>query len=821
MSYYKGGRGSGGYRGGSSYRGSRGGESSWRGSRGSSFASSSRGSRYSSYPSPTYDSRSRSSYGGGAADRYSRGARDDAYHRYSQEVGYSTRDYGRGMSPEPPRKRARPETSPTYMAPRRSHERSFASEYSSGRSYYDKGGASSSAGGYLGEKTYTREVRERGSEFAFRKPAAFSSPRGGVGGGYRGRSGRGLRTRGFRSTSSFLRKRDSFAIRKRAGLSSRSDYIRRLKQLRLRRRLRAARRQKESDDDDVDDDEDADDQDDEKDEEGEEEEEEEEGSGGEEEATSGEEEEEEEPVGENEGGDEEAVKVEKSEGEAEIKEDKTEEDKEKKEGDDEPPKKPEAKAVKKKVVKKTKKKAKAVPKDETKTEGDDKESGEKEKEEENDEESEKPALTDFLGQPFIKLKCPHCHHICVTFKEYSKHLETRKHQNAMQGLFTKLRKTLASMRMEQRKKQRVLDEECKAKNMRLRTFFCSICKLNYRTLKSHHQASASHRKMSEFLLPFCKVCRIWFKSAWSYESHLCELPHIKRKARIEKLARPPAGKDDSLLGDQEGDLDTSSFMVLDSVGSGDDSEGEKSDDGGDEKKEEAGENDKEEKSDKDSPEKKKKKKKSEIKLGAEFCKMVEVYYCDLCKIYLPRLDDRERALTIHCRSRTHLQRYVRLNNSRKDDASLRRKAVRLHKERQKLKEKEKKEKKEEEEPTTVKEEEAEKTEDTEEAPKKIDEGAEDGNAEEETKESAGSPDKKNGEEDEEKMWSEVDKDLSELLHDGDEPHDDDEEIKKERYDRFKQSDKHDKNSLGEAEIKANGALPTSEKKKILADDEEK
>lgn len=820
MSYYKGGRGgSSGYRGGSGYRGSRGGggEGSWRGGSrgGSSFASSSRGSRYSSYPSPTYDSRSRSSYAGSAADRYSRGARDEPYHRYSQEVGgYSTRDYGRALSPEPPRKRARPDTSPSYMAPRRSHERSFASEYSSGRSYYEKGGASSSAGGYLGEKTYTREVRERGSEFAFRKPAAYSSPRGGVGGGYRGRSGRGIRSRGFRSTSSFLRKRDSFAIRKRAGLSSRSDYIRRLKQLRLRRRLRAARRQKESDDDDVDDDQD------DKDEDGEEEDE--DASGAEEEATSGEEEEEEEEVEEEETAEdnelEESAKGGDNEGDVEIKEEKSEEDQEKKEGEEETNKKTEVKmAIKKKVVKKVKKKTKtATPKEDTKNESGDKDEGDKEKEG-NEEESEKPTLTDFLGQPFIKLKCPHCHHICVTFKEYSKHLETRKHQNAMQELFTKLRKTLATMRMEQRKKQRALDDECKAKNMRLRTFFCSICKLNYRTLKSHHQASASHRKMSEFLLPYCKVCRAWFKSAWSYESHLCELPHIKKKARLEKLARPPVGKDDSLLADQDGDvLDTNSFMILDSVGSGDDSDAEKSDDAN-EKKEEGGENDKDDKSDKESSEKKKKKKKSEIKLGAEFCKMVEVYYCDLCKIYLPRLDDKERALTIHCRSRTHLQRYVRLNNSRKDDATLRRKAVRLHKERQKLKEKEKKEKKEEE--VTAKEEkEDEKTEDAEGTKQSGAEGGEEGSSEE-TKEAPGSPAKKNGEEDEEKMWSEVDKDLSDLLHDGDEPHDDDEDTKKERYDRFKQSDKQEKNSLGEVDIKSNGALPVSEKKK--GDSEEK
>ncbi|XP_014294315.1 zinc finger protein on ecdysone puffs [Halyomorpha halys] len=801
MSYYKGGRGggSGGYRGGSSYRGSRGGgESSWRGSRGGSF-SSSRGSRYASYPSPTYDSRSRSSYGGSAADRYSRG-RDEPYHRYSQDVNDYSRDYGRGMSPEPPRKRARGDTSPSYMATRRSHERSFASDYSSGRSYFDKGGASTTAGGYIGDKGYTREVRERGSDFAFRKPAAYSSPRGG--GGYRGRSGRGVRSRGFRSTSSFLRKRDSFAIRKRAGLSSRSDYIRRLKQLRMRRRLRALRRAAKDSDEDAEQVE-KDDEDDEV--------EEVEGSSGEEEVEEEEEEEEEEEDESNEkeqtGEDEIKSEV---EGANEVKEGEGEE---KKEGDeaaeDEAVKKEQPKQVKKKVVKKIKKVKVSAEKDDSKTEDGEKET-EKEKEE-NEEESDKPMLTDFLGQPFIKLKCPHCLHLCVTFKEYSKHLDTRKHQKAMAELFTKLRKTLVNMRMEQRKKQRQIDDEMKAKNMHLKTFFCAICKLNYRSLKSQHLSSSAHRKMSEFLLPFCKICRIWFKSAWSYESHLCELTHIKRKARMEKLSRPPVSKDD---GDM---LDPSSFMILDSVGSGDDSDVDKSEDESGEKKEGKDENDKDEKVDKDSSGEPKKKKRSEIKLGAEFCKMVEVYYCDLCKLYLPRLDDKDKALTVHCRSRTHLQRYVRLNNTRKDDATLRRKAVRLHRERQKIKEKKEKEE------TTVKEEEeAVKPTDEEQmevTEKPVEEQTEEANGEE-VKEAVESPAKKNSEEDEEKMWSEVDKDLSDLLHDGDEPHDDEEDSRKERYDRFKQSDKPDKNSPAEADIKPNGDLPPAEKKKVSTDNEE-
>ena len=84
-----------------------------------------------------------------------------------------------------------------------------------------------------------------------------------------------------------------------------------------------------------------------------------------------------------------------------------------------------------------------------------------------------------------------------------------------------------------------------------------------------------------------------------------------------------------------------------------------------------------------------------------------------------------------------------------------------------------------------------------------------------------SPTKKNSEEEEEKMWSEVDKDLSDLLHDGDEPHDDEEDSRKERYDRFKQSDMPEKNSVVEADIKPNGDLPLVEKKKVSTDTEEK
>lgn len=44
--------------------------------------------------------------------------------------------------------------------------------------------------------------------------------------------------------------------------------------------------------------------------------------------------------------------------------------------------------------------------------------------------------------------------------------------------------------------------------------------------------------------------------------------------------------------------------------------------------------------------------------GKEFCKKVEVYYCELCKFNLPPHEDVEQQLSLHCRNRVHLQRYV-------------------------------------------------------------------------------------------------------------------------------------------------------------------
>jgi len=273
------------------------------------------------------------------------------------------------------------------------------------------------------------------------------------------------------------------------------------------------------------------------------------------------------------------------------------------------------------------------------------------------------------GRPFIRLSCPHCFVRCITFKEYTLHLYTSKHINMMRKQSLRHKQTLARMRMSQRQKQRLLEETEEVHgNLPPRSNFCPICKLNYRQLKSKHQASDSHRAMKKFLMPYCRVCRIGFKSPMLYENHICSLDHLKRKARLEERMmrlhdRSRDMEDDDGSGmDEDKELNMENFMILDSVGTVDDTDDEGDGDDGKPR----GEKDK-----KDGEEKKSK---HEINLGAEYVKKIEVYFCDLCRLYLPRLDQPERALAIHCRTRTHLQRYVRY----RDDRALRSKAEKIH-----------------------------------------------------------------------------------------------------------------------------------------------
>lgn len=60
---------------------------------------------------------------------------------------------------------------------------------------------------------------------------------------------------------------------------------------------------------------------------------------------------------------------------------------------------------------------------------------------------------------------------------------------------------------------------------------------------------------------------------------------------------------------------------------------------------------------------KKTKSKQMIKVGAEYIKRVEVQYCELCKVYLSRSENVERAIALHCSTRSHLKRYASRESS--------------------------------------------------------------------------------------------------------------------------------------------------------------
>lgn len=67
--------------------------------------------------------------------------------------------------------------------------------------------------------------------------------------------------------------------------------------------------------------------------------------------------------------------------------------------------------------------------------------------------------------------------------------------------------------------------------------------------------------------------------------------------------------------------------------------------------------------------------KDQVTVGIEQIRKVEVYYCELCRMYLPRVEesDVQRILAKHCKMRIHMQQYVRY----KEDRDLAKHAERL------------------------------------------------------------------------------------------------------------------------------------------------
>ncbi|XP_063982547.1 eukaryotic translation initiation factor 5B-like isoform X2 [Diachasmimorpha longicaudata] len=642
--------------GGNSYRGRGGGD--WSGSGGSGSRGgfpSSRGGRFNKYSGGGYESRSKYNNSSGGSDRYgSRGGRGDhsnSYKRPRDQV-YSTRDDHRSSS-ETSRKRARNDS---YQGEGSSSSQRYPSTYGGSGSSYDTKRSSSSAvyedkrqsdryhrndeRHSSASRSYPAPPPPRISEMAPPTQRYINSNRGRVSQqatNYRGRASTRARGNNFRSRTDLLaRKRNlttAIDYRRKLLTSHSRDYIQRVRMTTKMRRSGASR-------------------------------------------ISG---------SKKEGGgtmkdkDRELAKAINAEFSDEDDEEKNAEE----ECWDEEEKVEQAEEeLKEKKLKEAKvKKEKRANAGQEVDENDDEKEDEVEIKEENPEdevldenrqekgEEVESAVLRTRGKRFAKLQCPHCSIRCATFKEYSLHLHSERHNIAMRRIAARHKANIARMRVVQRQEQRRVEEKDEERGtLPSRTMFCQICKLNYRSLKAVHHLSESHRQMKKFLIPFCRMCRIQFRSPMLYETHVASLDHIKamlRKNADDKKENGDGEDDSSAAEENDKEVNLDNFMTLDSVGDVDAEEDEES---GEKKKDQPSETASQE------TDPKKTKTKQMIKVGAEYIKRVEVQFCELCKIYLPRNENSERAVALHCSTRSHLKRYVRDN----DDKALRRQAERIH-----------------------------------------------------------------------------------------------------------------------------------------------
>lgn len=162
----------------------------------------------------------------------------------------------------------------------------------------------------------------------------------------------------------------------------------------------------------------------------------------------------------------------------------------------------------------------------------------------------------------------------------------------MSGVARRHKAQLLRMRLAQRGAQREL-EAAHGAELTARTTFCPVCRLNHRTTRHAHNLTDTHRTMKRFLMPYCRICRLSFRSPMIYEHHICSLDHIKvcvcfHVAHVELVLRSfpsrdyigvrlplqrkasqstrrPSPKAEG-SGDEGMDVDLDNFMTLDSVG---------------------------------------------------------------------------------------------------------------------------------------------------------------------------------------------------------------------------------------------------------------
>ncbi|XP_058829003.1 zinc finger protein on ecdysone puffs-like [Topomyia yanbarensis] len=368
--------------------------------------------------------------------------------------------------------------------------------------------------------------------------------------------------------------------------------------------------------------------------------------------------------------------------------------------------------------------------------------------------------TKYRTSSFIKLTCCHCHTNCVTFKDYHIHLSRGLHRAAMRRVSAKTRDKLMEMRQAQRVAQKEADLTVEDGSEQ-KSSYCVLCQLNFRQPKAVHQQSDGHKEMKRFLMPYCATCKVGFKSPMAYEAHRASLEHLKFKARVERYA----SKKEESGEDGVAELRLENFLTVDEVGNVDDPTDCGKEGTSTPKKSgvaDAGRPGTDDDDDSDDVD-------EDTVIGSEHVTKVEVQYCDLCNMYLPRREDPEKVLRLHCKTRSHLRVYIR----NREDKKLRERAERIHKKKLSDAKTKKDAKKD-----TASEADTSETADVKSEKKADEEGA---NKDTTT---------------EDQMWEVVDNDLGDLLREVAEPaedgeeEEDDEKTSSERYDKFRHTEKN-------------------------------
>merc|ERR1712071_33263 len=123
----------------------------------------------------------------------------------------------------------------------------------------------------------------------------------------------------------------------------------------------------------------------------------------------------------------------------------------------------------------------------------------------------------------------------VWCQEYIGHLSSQRHAESLRKISLQHRMSLAKLRTRQRKEQLQIEAQSSRPAHSSRMNFCAICKLYHSESRPNHETTELHKIIKNFLMPYCPICRVNFKSRMLYEKHVATLTHIKVSVHRSRL----------------------------------------------------------------------------------------------------------------------------------------------------------------------------------------------------------------------------------------------------------------------------------------------